>query len=103
MTQKTTRKSVMQLVSQIEHPEIARSLVQLGMIHSAEYNAETKEVTVTLLFPVAEVPESVRNYIISSIYQALHAQGLGLKVFLGIMDDRTRQKFMMQSQAYWKL
>ena len=103
MTQKITQESVMQLISQIEHPEIARTLVQLGMIHSAEYNAETKEVSVTLLFPVAEVPESVRNYIISSIYQALQAQGLGLKVYLGVMDEQARQKFMMQSQAYWKL
>ena len=103
MTQAITQDDVVQAISQIEHPEIARTLVQLGMIQEVQYNSEEKETILTLAFPVANVPESVRNYIVNDIYQALQANGVGLKVYLSVMDDQARAKFMGQSQAYWKL
>ncbi|HEY84500.1 MAG TPA: DUF59 domain-containing protein [Chloroflexi bacterium] len=103
MTEAITQDNVMQMISQIEHPEIARTLVQLGMIQEVKYNQEEKEAILTLAFPIANIPESVRNYIANDIYQALQTKGVGLKVYLSVMDDQTRAKFMAQSQAYWKL
>jgi len=103
MTQAITQDDVMQVISQIEHPEIARTLVQLGMIQEVQYQPEEKEAILTLAFPIANIPESVRNYIVNDIYQAPQAKGVGLKVYLNVMDDQARAKFMAQSQAYWKL
>ena len=103
MSQAITQDDVMQIISAIEHPEIARTLVQLGMIQAVQYQPEENEALLTLAFPVPNVPESVRNYIVNDIYQALKAKGIGLKVYLSVMDDQGRAKFMAQSQAYWKL
>ena len=73
------------------------------MIQEVKYNQEEKEAIVTLAFPIANIPESVRNYVVNDIYQVLQAKGVGLKVYLSVMDDQTRTNFMGQSQAYWKL
>ncbi len=40
MSQAIAQDDVMQIISQIEHPEIARTLVQLGMIQAVQYQPE---------------------------------------------------------------
>jgi len=77
------------------------TLVDLGMVR--DILVEEDGVTLTLVVPFAGIPESVRNYLVNSLYQAVVGQGSTIKrVYLAEMNELERQAFFEKEHAYWR-
>lgn len=104
MENETTLQSVTHAINGVEHPEIAATLSDLGMIGEITYTAENKTATVLLLLPTLGIPEQVRNYILNSIVQAIKPLGVqNLKYKVDEMDQAAKQQFFSMAQQNWKL
>ncbi len=97
----TTEQEIIAAINQVEHPEIAMSLVDLGMVR--DIVVEEDGVTLTLVVPFAGIPESVRNYLLNSLYQAIVSQNSTFKkVYLAEMNEVERQEFLEKEHAHWR-
>jgi len=97
----TTKEQIVDAINEVEHPEIAMSLVNLGMI--GDVNVEDEDVSFTLVVPMMGIPEAVRDYMIGSVTEAVEkAGGKVRKVEIKVMNDEERQAFFSKEQSHWK-
>ncbi len=97
------KDAIMEAINNVEHPAIATSLVDLGMVRDVEYQPEDQGVTLTLALPVLSIPENVRDYMVNSLYLAIQDAGGELKgVNLAQMTDEDRQMFLQLEQENWR-
>lgn len=99
---KATPEDVAEAIARVQHPEIARSLEQLGMIRDLHLDPQERHVTLTLVLPMLQIPISVREYMINSLRNVLDPLDLTLDVQLNAMDDAQRATFFEQSSTHWK-
>ena len=103
MIEKVTENSINEAIQQVEHPAIASSLVDLGMIRDIVYNSEDKTVSLTLVLPVLNIPQNVRDYMVNSLYQALKSVDVELTgVNVAQMTEEERQVFLALEQQNWR-
>ena len=103
MIENVTENSVYLAIHQVEHPAIASSLVDLGMIRDVVYSSEDKTVSLTLVLPVLDIPQNIRDYMLHSLNQALKSIDTELtKVNLVKMTAEERQVFLKLEQQNWK-
>lgn len=100
MPDKVTREDVLKAIEKIEHPEIAATLVELGMILDVAVNGNVANVAMAL--PMLGIPEAVRNALVISIQKPIEALGLQLQVQFFEMTPDARDNFFAISQARWK-
>ncbi len=100
-----TQNELVETIHSIEHPEIANTLNELGMIGDINQNHEEKTISVTLVLPMMSIPIAIRDMLINSIAEGIKqkAQGYKLKISLDQMDDETRTIFFSLSKQNWKL
>lgn len=104
MEEKTTLETVKKAIHEVEHPEIAASLNDLGMVDEITFDETESKVSLTLLLPTLGIPEQVRNFILSSIAQALEPLEVkGLQYHVAEMEEEVKRNFFAQAQANWKL
>ncbi len=103
MIEKVTENSINEAIQQVEHPAIASSLVDLGMIRDVVYNNEDNTVSLTLVLPVLTIPQNVRDYMVNSLHQALKSVDVELTgVNLVQMTEEERQVFLALEQQNWR-
>jgi len=102
MTSDLTKEAIAQAVSRVEHPEIATTLLDLGMIQDVEYSADTNVASLTLVLPFMGIPIAVRDYMVNSLRQAVGALGAELNVSFAEMTPEERSNFTLKSAAMWK-
>jgi metal-sulfur cluster biosynthetic enzyme len=103
MIEKVTENSINEAIQQVEHPAIASSLVDLGMIRDVIYTSEDNTVSLTLVLPVLNIPQNVRDYMVNSLYQALKSLDVELtEVNLAQMTEEERQVFLALEQQNWR-
>ena len=103
MIENVTENSIHLAIQQVEHPAIASSLVDLGMIRDVVYNSEDKTVSLALVLPVLNIPQNVRDYMVNSLYQALKSVDVELTgVNLDQMTEEERQGFLALEQQNWR-
>ena len=92
-------------IHRIEHPEIACTLKELGMIGNIEFNSNENSISVVLNLPMMTIPIQIRDMLINSIVDALKqkASGTKLKISLAEMNDEQRRNFFLLSKQNWKL
>lgn len=97
---KTSQEDIQKALSEVMHPEINYSLVQLGMIKDLVY--ELREVNLTLKLPSLQVP--VKAILIESIKKAVANLDSSLQVEIKTeqMSDRERENFMKMAKEGWK-
>ena len=100
MKKNTSRENVLRAIEQLEHPEIAVSLGDLGMILDVSVQGNT--VTVAMALPTTEIPEVMRNALINIMHHPLEKLGLQLQVEFFEMTQEVRSKFFALAQANWK-
>ena len=91
---------IMDIISKIEHPEIAVTLTELGMILDAAVSGNT--VNVAMALPMMGIPDVVRNALVQSIQEPLAKLGLEMSVQFFEMTPEVRDKFFTLSRANWK-
>ncbi len=96
-------EAILDAINKVEHPEIAMSLVDLGMVRDIEYTPEDDSVVLTLVVPFFGIPQAVRDYMVNMLYQAIQAAGGELKsVNLAEMTEEERQAFFKKEHANWR-
>ena len=100
-----TQSDLENIIHQIEHPEIASTLNELGMIGDTNVNHEAKTISVTLVLPMMTIPIEIRDMLINSIAEVLKqkASGYKLKISFAQMNDKQRMNFFSLSKQNWKL
>jgi len=100
---KVTKNSIHEVIRQVEHPAIASPLVDLGMIRDVVYTSEDKAVSLTLVLPILNIPQNVRDYMVNSLHQALKSVDVELTgVNLVQMTEEERQVFLELEQQNWR-
>ena len=103
MNESVTENSIHLAIQLVEHPAIASSLVDLGMIRDIVYTSEDKTVSLALVLPVLNIPQNVRDYLVNSLYQALKSVDVELtEVNLAQMTEEERQVFLELEQQNWR-
>ena len=102
MSENNHSKKILQAIEKVEHPSIATSLQDLGMLRGIEINDDGNTV-LTLVLPFPNIPENIRSYMVNSLAMAVQAEGGKLeKVNSAIMNERERQMFLMKEQQNWR-
>jgi metal-sulfur cluster biosynthetic enzyme len=100
MKESTTRENVLRAIEYVEHPEIAATLGDLGMILDVSVQDKIAKVAMTL--PTREIPEAIKNALIDNIGQPIEKLGLQLQVEFFEMTSEARGKFFALARANWK-
>ena len=97
------KEEIEKIIRNVEHPEIACTLGELGMIGEVELDETTNEGKFNLILPMLNIPVQIRNMILNSIGEALGDKVNRMRVALVEMNDEQRERFFALSKANWKL
>jgi len=100
MTKSISEEDVHQTIKQVMHPEINRTLVELGMVK--DITLEDNEVTLALVLPFLGIPVSVKDYLINSLRQAVMKLGAKVEIRVAEMNQEERLAFLAMEQESWK-
>ena len=100
MEGQVTREIVIKHLKNVEHPEIALSLFDLGMILDVMIEQNTAKVAIAL--PMLNIPQAIANAILQSIHQSIKTLGLQLKPVFFEMTPEMRDNFFRAAKANWK-
>jgi len=95
-----TREDVLKAIEHVQHPEIAVTLMDLGMILDVGIEGQTANVAMAL--PMLNIPEAVVRALTESIHPPIENLGLQLQVQFFEMAPDIREKFFSAAQANWK-
>lgn len=100
MTKNISEEDVHQAIKQVMHPEINRTLVELGMVK--DIALKDNEVTLTLVLPLLSIPVSIKDYLVNSLRQAVMKLGAKIEVRVAEMNQEERLAFLAMEQESWK-
>lgn len=94
-----TKEEVLQVISEVEHPAIGFSLLDLGMIQE---NIEVidNSVKLTFVFPFPNIP--IADALINSIAIPLKNIDYTLEYDIVLMTEEEKAKFMRMETEAWK-
>lgn len=100
MTQELNLDEINTLIDTVEHPEIAATLVNLGMILDTALDGD--ELFIAMALPAAGVPQNVREALETAVAEKVSHLGLRLQVDFFLMSPEGREQFMALARANWK-
>ena len=100
MAKNISGEEVHQAIGQVMHPEISRTLVELGMVRDIALKGD--EVTLTLVLPFLGIPASIEDYLVNSLRQAVIKLGAKAEVSIVEMNQEERLAFLAMEQESWK-
>lgn len=100
MTMSISEEDVHQAIGQVMHPEINRTLVELGMVKDIVWKDD--EVTLTLALPFLAIPVSIKDYLVNSLRQAVMKLGAKIQIRVAEMNQEERLAFLAMEQESWK-
>lgn len=95
-----TREEILDRLKKVEHPEIAVSLVDLGMILDVAVDQNTARVAIAL--PMMNIPIAVRDAVLNSISGPIRELGFDMQVEYFEMPPEVRDNFIAAARANWK-
>jgi len=100
MAKNISEEDVHQAVGQVMHPEISRTLVELGMVKEIALHGD--EVTLTLVLPFPGIPVSIKDYLVNSLRQAVMKLGGKAEIKIAEMNQEERLAFLAMEQEGWR-
>ncbi|MEA1976878.1 MAG: iron-sulfur cluster assembly protein [Chloroflexota bacterium] len=102
MHEKPINQNVMEALEKVEHPAIATTLLDLGMLREVVVSPKG-QTNLTLVLPFPSIPENVRNYMVNSLSAAVGSAGGELvKANVALMNEVERQDFLAKEQQNWR-
>jgi len=92
-----TQEDVVKILSQVKHPAIDLSLIELGIATDIELVGA--EVLVTFAFPFPNIP--IADKLINSIKQPLQKNGLTMEYIVRPMKEAEKRRFLELENAAW--
>jgi ATP-binding protein involved in chromosome partitioning len=101
MNKGASEQDMRQALAQVRHPEIACTLVELGMLK--DITVGSNKVTLTLVLPFMGIPIQVKDYLTDSLRQALANVDASLEVEMNMaeMSEKERTKFLEMAREGW--
>jgi metal-sulfur cluster biosynthetic enzyme len=100
MAENISEEDVHRAIGQVMHPEINRTLVELGMVK--DIALENGHLTLTLVLPFFGIPVSVKDYLENSLRQAVTRLGARVEIRIAEMNQTERSAFLAMEQESWK-
>lgn len=95
-------QNIIRALEIVEHPAIATTLSDLGMLRDIEIDLNGK-VALTLALPFAGIPNNIIQHMTNALYRAAQsASGELTKVSLAVMNDEERLDFLTKEQRNWR-
>jgi len=94
-------EAIIQAIQRVEHPEISRSLVDLGMVQDIQASEDV--VSLKLVLPFLGILTAVRDYMVHSLQQAVAGFDAELEIQVTEMTPAERQRFLTLEQQNWKV
>jgi len=94
-------EAIIQVIQQVEHPEIKCSLVDLGMVQDIEVGEEG--VSLNLVLPFLGIPAVIRDHMVHSLQEGVAGLGVELDIQVSEMTFAERQRFLTLEQQNWKV
>lgn len=95
-----SEEDVRQALGQVVHPAINRSLVELGMVK--DVTLEHGKVMLTLVLPFMGIPDSIKDYLVNNLREAVVGLGAEVEVSIMQMNEEEIQAFLAMEQESWK-
>jgi metal-sulfur cluster biosynthetic enzyme len=89
---------VIQTIENVQHPAIATSLVNLGILQDIDFEDDT--VKATFAWPFPNIP--IKDQLINSVKQPLENMGLKFEYDERLMNEDEKQKFLELEKKYWR-
>ena len=89
---------IVQTIENIQHPAIATSLTNLGILQDVDIDGNT--VKATFVWPFEGIP--IKDQIINSVKIPLEQMGLDFEYNERIMNEDEKQKFLELEKKYWR-
>jgi len=93
-----TKEEILNVISEVKHPAINHSLVDLGIVKDIEI--DDKAVDLKFAFPFPNIP--IGEMLINSIKTPLNDIGYGLRSDVVLMNEQEKAKFMQMEAEAWK-
>ena len=100
MTKDVSKEDVYQVVGQVMHPAISRSLIELGMVK--DITLDHGKVTLTLALPILGIPVYIKDHLVNSLRKAVTDLGAEPEVKITEMNQEERQAFLAVEEESWK-
>ena len=100
MDKNISQEDVHQAIGQVMHPEISRTLVELGMVK--DIALEGDKVTLSLVLPFLGIPASIKDYLVNSLHQAVMKLGAKAEIKIAEMNQEERLAFLAMEQEGWR-
>ena len=100
MAKNISEGDIHQVIGQVMHPEINRTLVEPGMVK--DIVLEDDEVTLMLTLPFLAIPVSIKDYLVNSLYQAVMKLGVKVQIRVAEMNQEERLAFLAMEHESWK-
>lgn len=102
MSDINTNQKVIEAIESVEHPAIATTLLDLGMLRDIEVSSDER-VALTMVLPFPNIPDNVRDHMVNSLAAAIQSSGGELvTVNLAVMNEEERQNFLTIEQQNWR-
>jgi metal-sulfur cluster biosynthetic enzyme len=89
---------VIQTIEGVQHPAIATSLLNLGMLEDVDF--EDNKVKATFVWPFDNIP--IKEQLINSVRIPLKNLGLELEYNERVMNEDEKAKFLELEKKYWR-
>ncbi len=93
-----TRQDIINAISKVQHPAIAYSLLDLGIVKDVEFN--NNKAIITFAFPFPNIPIAER--LVNSIYNPINLLGVDFGYVIVVMNEEEKAKFMQMEVDGWK-
>jgi metal-sulfur cluster biosynthetic enzyme len=100
MVKNISEEDIHQAIGQVMHPAISRSLVELGMVKDVALRGD--EVSLSLVLPFLGIPASIKDYLVSSLRQAVMDLGAKVEIKIAEMNQEERLAFLAMEQEGWR-
>ncbi len=102
MSDNNANQNIIDALESVEHPAIAASLLNLGILRNLAV-VDDQKATLTLALPFPNIPDNVRDHMVNSLAAAAQSGGGQLvEVNLALMNDEERQTFLSIEQQNWR-
>ncbi len=89
---------IVKTIESIQHPAIATSLTNLGILQDIDFEGDT--IKATFVWPFANIP--IKEQLINSVKTPLKNMGLKFEYNERIMTEDERNRFLELEKKYWK-
>ncbi|MBN2542185.1 DUF59 domain-containing protein [bacterium] len=99
MANSYSKEKIQQAILQVKHPEINSTLAELRMIKDVTVAEE--KVIITMSLPIMGIPDIIKNYLVTSVQDALNKFTVKVEVKFVEMDQNDRDEFARLAQEKW--